>query len=323
MRSFRLITPLSIISSVALGYAPLGSEPVHKCDIDAFQCPSHYICVAQSRHQNHGKCKCDRFYGFFGPTCERRSVASTLLIIIGVVCIALISNSLLLNLIFVQKLYNADCLKQNALSRTLFLNILLILPSYGLAIGYLVGVSLVDKQMIFQEYIRYPMYTFWIVSFVLSTMSISLAWIETVEKTGRRSLSQTKWKYKYLIYATCLFALLISVVSFVGRFDIPGVCEGIVVSFSYMQASHMVTEALSVMEENGDIIVYHGASDILQTIKRTTRIMILYTLLLSLSFLIMAFTMPLPSPKYSDQNHLPRYAQGQLCFLMVKLYINK
>jgi hypothetical protein len=314
---FRIRTVL--LFSVVSAYAPLGSEPVSKCEIHSYECPSHYLCVTYDPDSNYGHCICDRFYGFYGPTCEKLSVAS---LIGGLVCIGSIAfmiKALFSNCLFAYRLHRVGCLQQNAVGRSLFFNALCTFPPLTTTVGFFLCLISVDRQMVFHQYIRIWTYSALLVTFILSTMSISLAWIETVEKTRRRE--HYHWKYKSILYGTSVFTVLLSLLSF--RFSFTAilfVAILFVVSFSYLQATRMVTEALGVMEENGDIIVYQGASDVLLRIKHTTKNMLKYSLFMSVSFLVMHFTITLSTPNYKEQDSLPRYLQGQPFLFMVNIY---
>jgi hypothetical protein len=300
----------------------LTSGELNKCMIMDYECPSKYLCVAEDGgHVGH--CICDRFYGFYGPMCSKLALASYILVACCGLGVFLMMRALFFNISLAYRLYVFRHLGPNAIGRSLFFNLLLIVPSIGLCFGFMFPVVQVDEDMYFHEFLRLPMYTLYFGTYILTAMSISLVWVETVEKSSssrsnKANKKSINWKYKSILYGTSVVSIFASCLSYRYNFTaFFGLVLCVMVAYSYHYASQRVVKALSTTDVNGSIIVHPSAMDILNTIKSTAKEMTRLSMWMALLFLGLAFTITLSRPFYEKQNHLPRYAQGQIFFFLV------
>ena len=179
-------------------FTPLGSKVPERCVVGptrrAYDCPSRMICdlskgaddlggLAEVGDGFLGKCVCDKFFGFVGPSCLKPSRTTWALGCFLVVAMAQGIYCLVMNVDLARALRRSGRLQPNAIGRTVAFNGLATLPTLALNGGFMLIITGVDEDMAFQEFAREPTIAALFILFILSTLSVSIVWMEMVEKT--------------------------------------------------------------------------------------------------------------------------------------------
>jgi hypothetical protein len=155
------------------------SEPVETCDpLLGYDCPSHYFCARDHTQSGPrvGTCRCNPFYGFYGPHCQKLSATSYFFAALCGCTLVLSAHALYLNAIVVRGLMSKQLggFRMNATGRTLLFNLVGNLPIMSVATGLgLIAID-VDKQMIYHEFLREGSIAAYFGLFILYCFSISL-----------------------------------------------------------------------------------------------------------------------------------------------------
>ena len=152
------------------------TEPKTPCDITVYDCPSHYFCARDyaQKAPHLGICRCNPFYGFYGPHCQTLSVTSYVFASLNGVVLLLSCYAFWLNATAVRTLVLAGAFRFNATGRTLFCNLVGNIPVMSVATGLSVTSLNIDKRMFYHRFMREGSVAAYFGLFILYCLSISL-----------------------------------------------------------------------------------------------------------------------------------------------------
>jgi hypothetical protein len=308
---FLLVTFLHVTTTSA--FLPLGSDPPSSCTIGNYECPSHYIC-------SNSKCVCDRFYGFYGPDCEKLSVASYVYSIVYLLTWPIMASGFVYNVYLLRLLHEYGKLNCGV-SVTLMLNTMATLIPCGMVLELPFTVFGVDKQMFMRQYLRAPFFMMLFFSSLSSSFKISESWIRLSLKSSRSKKSDHA-RYFYLHVRICG-------VAFVGLviycFFNNQVLEFLIattpffIALSYWYGGKLVVKTLRSMYRPGTKLsgVIVNALELAYAVEITANTIVVFSVLGVILALIGVTTFHSRTPYYPQQSHLPRWLQGQMAFVLV------
>ena len=234
------------------------SKP-YECEPGVYQCPPRFLCLPRRRHDG-SHCVCNRFLGFRGPDCQKRSRASWLLLVLSIINALMSFRALIFNVMLALELKNSGRLKANNIGRTLFFNTLTPLPILAISTGYSLILLGVDRNADFLPYGIQVSVACLFFFYFLSTLSVSMVWIVDVQRMsslglGREKKLATKRQERiwllttYVIALSCATLMMILSLSFHSQHvSIVPCIYNIVVAGSYHFAGRRVVRDLSVLE---------------------------------------------------------------------------
>mmetsp|Transcript_51544 Transcript_51544/g.117315 ORF Transcript_51544/g.117315 Transcript_51544/m.117315 type:complete len:410 (-) Transcript_51544:524-1753(-) len=314
---FALLVPwLTLLPLTAWAYTPLGSEPPASCRIDESKCPSHYICLpTRGVDRETGVCECNRFFGFYGDECTKISAASRLLLAFSFLNSLGLCYCVWRNLELFWRLHEGGRLRFNAILQTLIFNAILPLPCLAVCLGWIVIILGIDENMDF-HYVRDPLMSTIFLFFILSTLSVSIVWIEAVEKTAGAS-SHSSWQFRAAHYGSGILGTILIILAFyfnsVATVMLLGFIYSIFIGVSFHYAGGRVFKQLRGMQRS---LAMEQSRFMIKRIGVTAGAMRKWTFCLSISFLGLGLTIPASRPFYVQQNELPRWFAGQLFFFL-------
>jgi len=312
-----LLSPCSVC-----GFKPLGSEPQHSCLSTEFNCPSHYICqqTGSSTSLNEGECKCDRYYGFYGEDCRNLSMPSYAYA--AVYCFIPIVAFIVggYNVSLIKLLYHEQKLKFTTLA-TLSFNTFSSLGPIHISLEYIFTVFEVDKQMYMRQHLRRTFTAVIFVVSMLSSIEISGSWIRLTQKVRRQNLYLNK--YNLLISLGLVLFFILLVVSFLYQHGIEFfvIVTPALIGMSYAYGGFLVVSTLRSMYVPGAKIsdTVRNALELAYAVETTANNISLYCVIDVFASVLAVTTFHSSDPYYKAQNHLPRWAQGQVGFIVVNV----
>mmetsp|Transcript_19542 Transcript_19542/g.33040 ORF Transcript_19542/g.33040 Transcript_19542/m.33040 type:complete len:555 (+) Transcript_19542:127-1791(+) len=326
------IHPLLLLAVVSVADCQnLSSPKPNECEPGKYQCPGRFLCIPR-RHLDSSHCVCNRFLGFRGPDCRKRSRASWLLLVLSIINALMSFRSLILNVMLALELKNSGRLKANNVGRTLFFNTLMTLPGITVATGYSLILLDVDRNADFSPYGILVCVACLFFFYFLSTLSVSMVWIVDVHRMsslglGRENQLAKKRQERIWLLATYVIALssaaLVMILIHVTAShtaSIIGSIYNLIVAGSYHYAGRRVIRGLNVSEVN-PTARHVDIAQIAENIRITSQAMTRLTLGMSVSFIGGALTLTSPDPLYPTQNSLPRICQAQVFFFMAQMCV--
>ena len=278
-----------------------------------------------------GVCKCDNFFGYWGPTCEKLSRVSyafaTMMFVVAIV--ALFTTSM--NVQHMTKICNSRDKPRILLlispgGRTLLFNTLLSSAVFTLGAGLGAQAVHLDKTGTYVRVLLHPNQTAIACSFAATTLSVSMLWLDMAQKAEERANNtvrrQRYWpNYMVVLLVMVVFSgIIISTLIIYGSNNIAtviGTFYSALVGASFYFAGKRIGAALQI--DSADIDVQGGAAatrtkEVATIVRHMAEFMWKSSLLLSLLFLGLSLTIPSQRPIHRYQNKLPRCLSGQLLF---------
>ena len=306
-------------------------------------CVGDYGAVTSPQDET-GVCKCDIFFGYWGPTCEKLSrVSYAFATMLFVVAIAALFTTFM-NVQHMAKTYNSRdkpyiLLLRSPGGRTLLFNTLLSLAIFMIGAGLGAQAVHLDKTGTYVRVLLLPNQTAIALSFAATTLSVSMLWLDMAQKAERakNTVRRETFKPNYklvLLVMVALSGITITALTYAtyGLKNTPPreVCINIasfiapfftsVVGASYYFAGRRIGAALAI--DSAHIDVQGGAAaartkEVATIVRHMAEFMWKSSSLLSLLFLGLSLTVPSQRPFYRYQNKLPRYLSGQLLLCTV------
>jgi len=311
---FLILSALGFVRTTS-AFLPLGSDPPSSCTIGNYECPSHYIC-------SDSKCMCDRYYGFYGPDCEKLSVASYVYSIVYMVTWPFMALGFVYNVYLLRLLYKHQKLNCGV-SVTLMLNMTAALLPCELMLELPFTVFGLDKQMFMRQYLRAPFMILIFFSSMLSSFKISESWIRLTLK-GSKEGSKNNVLRNYYVYlgigCFTFFVLVIFCFTIYRALEILTAATPLLIALSYWYGGKLVVKTLRSMYRPGTKLsgVIVNALELAYAVEITARTIVLFSVLGTLSTILAAVTFHSKTPYYPQQSHLPRWIQGQIAVIMVR-----
>ena len=180
--------------------------------------PHKGMCVGDysaltSPYEELGVCKCIKFFGYWGPSCEKLSRISyafaTMMVVVAMAALFTASS----NVHHMTKTYNSRgkphiLLLRSPGGRTLLFNTFLSSAMFMLGVGLGAQIVLLDKTGTYVRILRYPTETAIACFFAATTLSVSMLWLEMAQKVkwGRPSVKSLELR------RPCTLVLIVLVV---------------------------------------------------------------------------------------------------------------
>jgi len=329
------IHPLLLLALVSVANSKkLGStQKPNDCEPEMYQCPARSLCLPRRRLDgNH--CVCNRFLGFRGPECRKRSRASWLVLVTFIINTCMSFRALILNLVLALELKNAGRLKANSIGRTLFFNTVILLPAMAILLLTII-LEVVEFGKDFKsDFLRKVLEVCLVCLFffyLLSTLSVSMVWIVDVQRISSLGLGtenqlakkQQERIWLLVTYGIALSSVILAIALFASTYAplrngaIVAVTYNFLIAGSYHYAGRRVVRDLSVLEV--DPTARHvDIAQIADNIRITSQAMTRLTLGMSVSCIGATLTTPAPIAIYDAQNSLPRILQGQIFVFFIQ-----
>ena len=259
------IHPLLLLALVSVANCKkLGStQKPNDCEPEMYQCPARSLCLPRRRLDgNH--CVCNRFLGFRGPECRKRSRASWLVLVTFTINTCMTFRALILNLVLALELKNAGRLKANSIGRTLIFNTVILLPAMAILLMAII-LEVVEFGNLKSDFFRKVLevclacLTFF---YLLSTLSVSMVWIVDVQRISSLGLGtenqlakkQQERIWLRVTYGIALSSVILAVTLFASAHSpvqngaIVAVIYNFLIAGSYHYAGRRVIRDLSVLE---------------------------------------------------------------------------
>jgi len=215
LRIHPLLLFLAVVQVAHCKKTDTGSPKPNDCDpwldTPANKCPQRFLCTPRLRLDgNH--CICNRYLGFRGAECRKRSRASWLLLVLSIIIAFMSFRALISNIVLALELKNSGRLKANNIGRTLFFNTLTLPPTIAIGTFYSLILLEVDRNLIFLQHGLQICLACLFFFYFLSTLSVSMVWIIDVQRRssqglGRESRLAKKRQERIWILATYGVAL--------------------------------------------------------------------------------------------------------------------
>jgi len=280
-----------------------------------------YTSKKAEKNQDLGHCICNRVYGFYGPECRHLSFASYVWIILTVLIVILSIATLIYNVIVLGMLYYEKRATSNNVRSLGFNSLSAVFIICGVSTTVMMATE-VDRDMetdAAQNYFMTGVLTF---SF-LSSMGISIYWIEMVEKVVNRS--NRPFNYKVILFGVALIyiALNLFFLAVVSNTPAVGAIGTLIVGYSYNYGGSKVVKILraSSSEYGEGSLKQQHVLELASAIDETSKAMTKYTIVMAFALLGAFLTTCTPSPVYPQQNKLPRWLQSQFFRFLVAIYL--
>lgn len=299
------------------GFKPLGSEVPSTCSISKQNCPSHYLCVEKVFRSNkdEGECLCNRIYGYYGYQCRQTSYTTYMVMVFSLITTTFSLSAWIYNIYFTYLLYREKKMDFNN-CRSMFFNILSLSGSVFLNSTHIWIILEIDRDMVFYSMQAYIM-SLTLAFSLLSSMGISIYWIEMIEKVARRRNKHSKIKLSLNVIAVS-YALVVILLQLPVALGIIGVA---VLGYSYYYGGHKVVLILrnSCIEYEEGSLKQRHVLELANAVQDTSKLMIKYTIVITVAIMAAVLTAFSPNPLYPQQNKLPRWFQAQFFRFMVRI----
>jgi hypothetical protein len=228
--------------------------------------------------------------------------------------------ALRINAIVAKKLAASKALRSKFnVTRTLIFNVMILIPLLMISFGSIFTVAGVDKQMFFYQYMFSPCACATNFFFILSTLSLSLIWIEMIQRIDLNgsSVFRNSSVYRAILYGTaCVFTagsvFFIIVLQSGPFFSLFAVASLVVTGISYCIAGSVVSVHFRSIEPTPSTSL--AINSALQLSRNIT------ILVFGMSFLwvVVGLTITTRTPIYKYQNSMPMMLQGQLPVFLVR-----
>ena len=184
-----------------------------ECIFSKYECHFGLMCEGAWRQAgNKGFCKCDRLFGFGGTQCIENSAATYMCVTICFFLANYACSGLRISFRHALKYYGGDIRRMSRSTGGRILIFSFIMPAclFVCSLGFGLHALRVDRKLIFIRYFLQPTFGLIIAGYAGVTLSVSIFWLQVVEKAQRMSSGNKQ------TFACSYLGALVSVLSCVG-----------------------------------------------------------------------------------------------------------